>query len=284
MSSFGDLLNKYFPNTKVQAATQPQVPVPSGTTGTKPTTSFGDLMKTSTSSVPKATTASVLTGSPSVSANSVVTGGSKPNNSSSGYSSTVQNTGISIPAFSFDWTAADQEALDKLTPYYNDLLNQAKGDLDLAKSRMEEDYARGVRQRSEDQLAQTAEDTRTSLDETRNTLTNLNSRGVLVGERERGSQASAAPMSDYANSYYLSPLKERQQARALAIQRAFMRAQESADIEKSRTFTDAQTKFERYKQSMEEEKKNKAINEMAPLQYQQELSKYNTALSGVLNA
>lgn len=288
MASFGDLLAKAFPNNQVQAATQKQVPA-LNTTVTKPTTSFGQLMNPSGAS--KTTVAKSSGGSPILAS---VTG-AKPSQiqaavqaGTAGGNTTRAvggSSGVTIPAFSFDWSAADKEALEKLTPYYEGLLAQAQGDIDLAKQRLEQDYQTGIRQRAEDQTSQTAEDKRAALEETRNALTNLNTRGVLIGEKTPGDQStSAAPTSDYANSYYLNPMKERQSARALAIQRAFSRQQEQSDLTKGRQMEDMATQFSRYKGNLEEEKKNKAINQMAPLQYQQELAKYNAALSGVLNA
>lgn len=50
-----------------------------------------------------------------------------------------------LPAFSFDQNAAEQEAIDELTPYYTKLLEMYNGDVSLAKKRMEQDYERGLR-------------------------------------------------------------------------------------------------------------------------------------------
>lgn len=48
------------------------------------------------------------------------------------------------------WTKARQEAFSSLTPYYEQKLRDAKGDVDLAKRLIEEDYRIGNRYRTED--------------------------------------------------------------------------------------------------------------------------------------
>ena len=44
--------------------------------------------------------------------------------------------GGNYPQFSFDWAAAENEALEKLKPYYAQKLAEAKGDVNLAKQRI----------------------------------------------------------------------------------------------------------------------------------------------------
>lgn len=50
-----------------------------------------------------------------------------------------------LPKFSFDQAAAEKAAMEQLRPYYEKLLSIYNGDVGLAKKRMEEDYARGLR-------------------------------------------------------------------------------------------------------------------------------------------
>ena len=59
-------------------------------------------------------------------------------------------TAPAVPAFEWDRNQAEQDALTKLTPYYDELLAQANGDVELAKQRLLEDYQTGTRQDQED--------------------------------------------------------------------------------------------------------------------------------------
>src|SRR3972149_7458335 len=53
--------------------------------------------------------------------------------------------GYSIPTFSFDYAAEAEKAYGELGPYYDRLLSESKGDMNLALSRLVEDYDRGLR-------------------------------------------------------------------------------------------------------------------------------------------
>lgn len=55
-----------------------------------------------------------------------------------------------IAPFNFDYAQAAKEAYGELGAYYDRLLKESKGDLDLAISRLVEDYDRGVRIQTED--------------------------------------------------------------------------------------------------------------------------------------
>lgn len=59
------------------------------------------------------------------------------------------SSSASLPAFSFDQAAAEKQAMEELRPYYEKLLKIYNGDINLAKKRMEEDYARGLRYKSD---------------------------------------------------------------------------------------------------------------------------------------
>lgn len=62
----------------------------------------------------------------------------------------------SIPAFNFDYAAEAEKAYGELGTYYAKLLDQSEGDLNLALSRLVEDYDRGVRVKKEDTTSQKA--------------------------------------------------------------------------------------------------------------------------------
>jgi hypothetical protein len=55
-----------------------------------------------------------------------------------------------ISPFIFDIEQAERDALTELEPYYQELIAQANGDVELAKARLIEDYNTGVRQEKED--------------------------------------------------------------------------------------------------------------------------------------
>lgn len=58
-------------------------------------------------------------------------------------------TGVSVPAFSFDMDAANKNAMAELTPYYEKILAMYGGDVALAKQRIDQDYERGLRVKTE---------------------------------------------------------------------------------------------------------------------------------------
>lgn len=243
--------------------------------------------------------------------------------------------GISIPQFNFNWDEAENAAFEKLKPYYEKKLAEANGDVELAKKRIEEDYTTGERYRSEDlgilttinqrtkdRLAQDygtvvnranediatsrESDALTAQQETRDTQSDLNRRGVLFGTI-RGNESSA-PTSEFAQTQVLDPLTKRQQLRKMALERAYnrqletagqskdrgmedaatsfqqnqnsiARAGETALTTKDRSIVDANTAFDRTKRDMGEEQKQKAID-MANMNYNREYTKYIQALGG----
>lgn len=58
--------------------------------------------------------------------------------------------GGSIPSFNFDYAAEAEKAYGELGVYYDRILRESEGDLNLALSRLVEDYDRGLRVRKED--------------------------------------------------------------------------------------------------------------------------------------
>lgn len=190
--------------------------------------------------------------------------------------------GGGMPGFNFDWAQAENEALAKLTPYYEQKLAEAQGDVDRAKRLIEEDYQRGKRYREEDLQTQTAADTRQAKDEREAAIEDLNRRGLLFGEIPTAGQ-SQAPYSQFAQNQVLQPLDEKQAARQMAIRRAISRQEEAAGVERTRGIEEQNIQFPRYKKALEEEKKEKAVLQMAPLKYQQEYTKYQATAGRAVN-
>jgi len=58
--------------------------------------------------------------------------------------------GGGVPSFSFDYEAEAQKAYGELGPYYDRILKESRGDLNLALARLSEDYERGARFKRED--------------------------------------------------------------------------------------------------------------------------------------
>jgi len=202
----------------------------------------------------------------------------------------------SYPKFDFDWTKAREDAMTQLTPYYEQKLKEAGGDVERAKRLIEEDYTRGVRYSKEDlaTTTTTAEEDAASafktlgLDvaqETRDVQGSLNRRGVLLGTIREGQESTAAPTSDYAKTWYLNPLEERQGLRKLAIERALKRQkevggttatreQEGLTAQRTRRIEEQDIEYPRTQRDLEEEKRRRAFETVAPMKYSEEYAKY----------
>lgn len=202
--------------------------------------------------------------------------------------------GGTAPKFTFDWEKARTDALTQLTPYYEQKLKEAGGDIERAKRLIEEDYQRGLRISKEDLTTtnkQAEEDLTTQLkalgletaEETRDLSGTLNARGVYTGEIQNGS--SVAPVSGYAQTWHTGPLKERQDLRKLAIERAVSRQKEAAGLESSREeeklgiarkrgIEEEDIQYPRTQRELEEEKRRRAYETVAPMKYEEEYAKY----------
>lgn len=123
-------------------------------------------------------------------------GGGGNNNSGGGATlyggtplSAIQGPAVKPFGWSTDqWNKAQQDALAKLTPYYKQLLDLNNGDVNRAKTALEADYATGVRFNTADYQNQMSQENIQEGDEMRQTLDDLNSRGVLFQETAPGQQ------------------------------------------------------------------------------------------------
>src|SRR3990167_9725383 len=189
--------------------------------------------------------------------------------------------GVNVPQFSFDYQAAERDILlnpnSDLYKYYKQKLDEAQGDVTLAKKRIEDDYSQGVRYREEDLSTQLAEDRRTKEEEIRSTTTDLNKRGILFGQIPMGQETSGAPNSDLAQRFFLNPMTEKQSARKQAIERAITRQGEVADTTRKRGIEDINIAFPRYQRELEQEKLNKFRNEIVPYEYAKKKSTYDAS-------
>jgi len=181
---------------------------------------------------------------------------------------TTTGGGGEISPFNFDWTQSEKDALEKLRPYYEEVLAESQGDVNLAKSRLEEDYQLGKRYREEDLTFQTRGAQMEEPIEKEKMLSGLNQRGFLQSTVRTQEQID---------------LEERQARRREAIQRAIQRKEEVAGIEKGRQLTDITTKEQRYERDIGEEKKEKAAA-MAEQKYGRDYQRFMAEASRYIGA
>lgn len=185
--------------------------------------------------------------------------GTLTNPSALGGGGAVGATGGQVAgSFGFNWEQAEKDALEKLRPYYEEVLAEANYDINLATQRLQDDYDRGVRYNAED-LAVAQEGWNMMEPRERNELlTSLNRRGVLQstirGEEEQF-------------------LTDTQRRRREALQRAIDRQNELAGITRQRGTEDVTTAGSRQIRDIGEEKKQKALD-LADTQYQRDWNRW----------
>ena len=160
--------------------------------------------------------------------------------------------------FQFDWEQAEIDALEKLRPYYEEVLEEANFDIDRAKKIMEEDYQSGTRYREEDLRV---EQEGFALAEPRE------SSGLLEDLNRRGFLKSTVRTKDEAL------LTENQQRRREAVERATRRRQEIAGTERKRGIEELDIKLPRYTRDLGEEKKERAVS-LAGIKYGKDQAKF----------
>ena len=174
--------------------------------------------------------------------------------------------------FTFDWEQAERDALEKLRPYYEQILSEAKGDVERAKGIIEQDYSLGRRYREEDISAERADLGLTEPKERERLLEDLNRRGLFVPEQYKSSIQETET----------GELTSRQQARREAVERATQRRGELAGIERQRGTQELDIQFPRRQRELEEEKKLKAA-EMAQTKYGRDQAKFLAETSRYLS-
>lgn len=165
--------------------------------------------------------------------------------------------------FTFDWEQAEKDALEKLKPYYEQILAETKGDVTLAKQRIEQDYQQGKRFREEDLATALGEVTALEPKERAETLETLNRRGLFV---PTGFKSTIQEEEE-------TLLTDKQQRRREAIKRALARKEEVAGIETGREIADIARGYPRYERELGEEKKEKAVA-MAGMKFGREQAKW----------
>ena len=180
-----------------------------------------------------------------------------------------------VPAFEFNWDQAEKDALTELTPYYERLLEEANGDMDLAKARLLEDYETGNRYREENfatlqsrveaDYARGMKYKSFDAEEAIQRMTDDYMRGkawreedlaVAMAEYDRLEPEERNSLNEMMNKRGMlhstiqeqegGKLGQRQTARREAIQRAMERQEEVATLEKERGISDTEKGLSRY--------------------------------------
>ena len=147
-----------------------------------------------------------------------------------------------------------QAAFNAVAPYYQKLLDEANGDLQVAMTNLQNDYTQGVRFATQD-LAQTTGQTLANMQaslqrltgvtfpsETQAKVDTLNQRGIATVQPNLGAsvQAASAQMTGNQAGYELGQLSEDQQLRKEAVERTAQQTIQSAGLSAQQTQESAQ--------------------------------------------
>lgn len=186
-----------------------------------------------------------------------------------------------VPTFSFDYEAEAKKAYGELGEYYDRLLKESKGDLNLALSRMVEDYDTGLRFKKEDlstaqdslSLAQQEADRQAALGRDRLKESAL-ARGIYqksAMDPNGGLGIADTELSEYNTGVGYSNTLRKNQGQGLLT--AFNRYKETADVNRKRTEFDLPEKQKRYEFGLEQERRAKS-GELANLRGERAYQKF----------
>lgn len=210
----------------------------------------------------------------------------------------AKSKGIAAPmpgSFNFDYEAEAKKAYGDLGEYYDRILKESKGDVNLALSRMKEDYERGARIRKEDLTANLSDADRAEQEAQRQNK--LQRSGVVDNALARGLYQKSAfdpntqpteeltgfgiPQTNMGN--VIAGQQYDTQGRAIARNRLLLgdtRASEQADLGYSRGTVDinrAQTRFE----AEQERQRRLEAAQLAETRGNRALSKWQASISMV---
>lgn len=216
--------------------------------------------------------------------------GSQPANNNSVYdlinqaaSTPAQNTLANIPSEVFQTTDPNtflQKAYEELKPYYEKLLTEADGDVERAKTRLEEDWSKGVRQTSEDLTANLAKLGIDFSKEQGSLLDTLNKRGVALTQNPEGGLTYAG--GGQAQTEY-QQLSEDQKLRKEAEERTARRLTEQAGVTKSRGQEDVTRQDQLYREQLQSQKEQQGVARAGVYQgaeQQQKANQLNQSIYG----
>lgn len=166
---------------------------------------------------------------------------------------------VNFPTFNFDFAAEQEKAYQQLKPFYDKMLDFAKGDLDLAKRMINYTYEQGTRESTQQAEQETAQNKLLFPTETNQLQTTQNQRGILSSgfgntERER--------------------LKQSQALRQEAVQRALENRQSRLTSEQGFGTEQKNRGFEQ-SQFDQERQKRKEASDLALQKFGIESTKYN---------
>ena len=186
--------------------------------------------------------------------------------SSGGNQSNNQSTPVAatqFPEFNFNFDQEQTKAYDELKPFYEKIIGFAQGDMDQAKRMIQYTYDQGIRENTQEFQARKEENERLAPRETEQQQTSLNRRGILN--------------SGIANKD-LGDLKSNQDARSLAVQRAYDNRSGRLEKEKDFGMEEQDKGFE--KESFQSERdRRKEAQGMAQTRFGIESTRYSTDLA-----
>lgn len=179
-------------------------------------------------------------------------------------------SGAPRSVFDFDYTKAATEAYGELGAYYDRLLRESKGDLDLALSRLVEDYDKGVRIQTED--TQTANRVATQAN-TENAL----SRGLYQKSLFTPFNPNAAPSAGMGIADVENPTNAAGQ-RINQNNLQLTRYKDTAGTALARNKIDLPEKSRRYAADLEQQRRTESAG-MAETRGQRALQKWQTQMT-----
>lgn len=167
-----------------------------------------------------------------------------------------------FPRFSFDLETEQRAAFEKLKPFYEDLLNMSKGDLDLAKRMLEFTYTQGTRESQQEYEQATREQAYQFPQEQRAFQEEMNRRGMLQSQVTQTGQQPGR-----------FELGESQGLRAEAVKRALENRRETLTQSRGFGLEGEQNKFAREEKNLAKDQRTEASG-MAMNKFNMESAKY----------
>ena len=162
-----------------------------------------------------------------------------------------------VPTFNFDYEKAAKDAYGELGPYYLRLLQESQGDMNKVLTRLTEDYDRGFRTRSEDNVVANQASERSNAD-------NMLARGLLQQSNfapKTGGNVLSAFQNPQDRGFGIADLVNPDNAYGNSIRQRNIdatRANEEALISKQRSEIDLPEEQKRREFALEQERREKS--------------------------
>lgn len=171
--------------------------------------------------------------------------------------------------FSFDFAEEAKKAYGELGAYYDRILREAKGDVNMAISRLDEDYARGERYKKQN-IAVELDAVETQRKQAlKSNVANAQSRGIYG----KSSFAEGFGLADENKANILDAFGKREEG----IQTDLTRFMEGNKIERERKVTDLKTNMERREFDLEQQRRKEA-SELANIRGDRAYRKFSSEL------